>query len=84
MAEKYDIGSIGTLKIDTEGHDCVILANYIAYCDKRPDLLARKVIFESNMLTSKDDQDRITAMFVDRGYQLVSRGLDTVLTLDSI
>jgi hypothetical protein len=37
------------LKIDTEGHDCVILNNYIDHCKTNKDLLAKKILFETNM-----------------------------------
>jgi len=74
-----DVQSIGFLKIDTEGHDCVILHNYIDYCVVNPELFAKKIMFETNVLSSKEDQDRVVARLKDNGYTVISFGEDTVL-----
>jgi len=42
----YDVTSIGHLKIDAEGHDIIILRQYLDYCAKYPECLADKIEFE--------------------------------------
>jgi len=74
-----NVKSIKTLKIDTEGHDCVILDNYIDYCLIYPNLFAKKIIFETNVLSSKDSQDHIINRLISNGYSLISRNTDTIL-----
>jgi hypothetical protein len=68
-----DVESIDHLKIDTEGHDCIILQNYLDYCNKHTNLFAKKITFEANFLTKKEDQDIIINQFYDVGYSLESR-----------
>lgn len=46
FASTYDITAIGYLKIDTAGHDIVILRQYFEYCAKNPACLADVIEFE--------------------------------------
>ena len=46
FASTYDITAIGYLKIDTAGHDIVILRQYFEYCEKNPRCLADVIEFE--------------------------------------
>jgi len=79
LIRQYDITSIDTFKVDTEGHDCVILADYIRLCDEVPELLANTIIFETNCLSSVQDQTHILQELLRRGYRILSRSDDTVL-----
>jgi len=54
FADKYDVTTIGDLKIDAEGHDVVILEQYLAYCETHPECLAQRVQFEKNSETWGD------------------------------
>jgi FkbM family methyltransferase len=75
-----DVQSIDYLKIDTEGHDCVILQNYIDFCEGRPELFAKKIRFETNILSSRVKQQEVIDRLLLNGYTLVSFDEDTVLT----
>ncbi len=78
--EKYKIKKVKYLKLDTEGHDTVILGGLCDYLKtKTTDFYPSKIRFESNELTSEDDVDDIIGKFVTIGYHVVSRGYDTVL-----
>jgi FkbM family methyltransferase len=79
-----NVQSVNTLKIDTEGHDCIILKNYIQYCSTHPRAFATTIHFETNVLTSKTEQDNVIALAVQHGYSVASRGDDTVLVRDRL
>lgn len=69
------------LKIDTEGHDTVILKKF--YEDMTSNLYLPHVIqFESNVLTKEDDVDEIIQLFYNKGYDLIEKSHDTVLNLN--
>ena len=54
LIEEYNIGSIGYLKIDTEGHEHIILKNYFEVCKSNPSLYAKKIKFEFNETSNKE------------------------------
>jgi len=64
-----DVTSIGYLKIDTEGHDAVILNAFLDLVATRPSLLPHTIRFEANSLSSKADIqqciDRLKALQYD-------------------
>jgi hypothetical protein len=76
---EHDVTSVNFLKIDTEGHDCVIMNNYIDYCEHHPSAFATKILFETNDLSSVADQEVVIRRLKSNGYRLRSRGHDTVL-----
>lgn len=57
------IGGIGFLKIDTEGHDHIILKDYLKNCLENPSLYADKIRFEYNESSNKKELDRLIKMF---------------------
>lgn len=71
LIEKYDIESVGLLKIDTEGHDITIM-NALLDTDLRPD----KIIFESNVLTNENDYNKVIERLYE--YQTKRVNFDTV------
>jgi hypothetical protein len=82
LFEENDVSGIGFFKIDTEGHDCVILNNYIDYCATNKELLAKKILFETNVLSSTSDQDAVINRFIELGYKIMYRNeTDTMLYL---
>ena len=81
---EHNVQTVNMLKIDTEGHDCVILKNYIEYCSAHPRAFATTIHFETNNLTSKVEQDNVIALAVQHGYSVASRGHDTVLVRDRL
>jgi hypothetical protein len=76
----YQVDSCDYLKIDTEGHDCVILKSYIQGLDEMKYKPVRKIMFESNVLTPESDVDHVIAELEKRGYVLEMRNSDTILT----
>jgi len=77
---KYNVESLDLLKIDTEGHDCIIMEDYLNYVVNKPNLLAKKIIFESNILSDKNLVDSIIQKCVSLGYSIISTGENTILT----
>ena len=69
------------LKVDTEGHDTIILKHYFENIIEQSQL-PHIVKFESNSLSNSDDVDEIVAIANTLGYDTVSRGHDTDLKLN--
>jgi hypothetical protein len=81
IIEKYNVEAIKFLKIDTEGHDLIILEDFLYYIQvsRQFNLLPKRIKFETKgsqkfKSTSKclNDYDRIThtiEMFKDVGYK---------------
>ena len=80
----YDLHNIRGckfLKIDTEGHDVVILDEFANYLKEKDSLYyPKKIQFESNELTDPKKVKDTISKYVDIGYILESSGYDTVLT----
>jgi hypothetical protein len=76
LFSENDVESIDYLKVDTEGHDCIILNNYIDYCLTNPKTFAKKIRFETNVLSTTVDQDFVLNRFLKNGYAIVSRDTD--------
>jgi hypothetical protein len=74
-----DVKSIDYLKIDTEGHDCIIMNSYIDYCMKHPEAFAKKIRFETNKHSLRSDQTIVIERLIKNGYRLVSFEEDAVL-----
>ena len=69
------------LKIDTEGHDIVILDEFANYLkEKGSSYYPKKIQFESNELTLPENVTYIINKFIQIGYILESSAYDTVLT----
>jgi Methyltransferase FkbM domain len=79
LFKNNNVGSIDLLKVDTEGHDPVILENYIEYCDAHPKLYAKKILFETNVLSSKTDQEMVISALNARGYRVVEVTSDNTI-----
>lgn len=60
VVEKFNVSSIGLLKLDCEGHDPVILRNFIeTFADKPLELLPKMIQFEFNHLSSVSEVQQI-------------------------
>jgi len=70
LVSRYDIESLDLLKIDTEGHDCVIINNILNSHSK---ILPKKIWFESNELTNPRFIDRTVERLIDFGYKVVGK-----------
>ena len=83
LLEQNNIRKIGYLKIDTEGGDCYILNDLIAYLsDKDPVYYPQKILFESNELSDSGMVDSVVQALRGIGYKLVHRGMDTLLEIN--
>ncbi len=80
---EHNIRSIGYLKIDTEGHDAIILNGLFDYLeDKSKEYFPKKILFESNSNIPTIIVDKLIERIITFGYNLVSRGEDTLLVLN--
>jgi hypothetical protein len=84
---EYRVRGIKYLKIDTEGHDIVILNGLFDYLESEPKkskkYYPKKILFESNFITPKEKVDAIIERSRVFGYKLVSRdNSDTRLELE--
>jgi FkbM family methyltransferase len=83
LIKEFNIKSIDYLKIDTEGHDYIILIEYIKICNSHSNLLANKIIFENNSLSNKDEVLDLISKFKILGYDSRQIGDNYELTLNS-
>lgn len=68
------------LKIDTEGHDTVIMGSLFEYIKFLPkQFYPQKILFESNVLSAKDNVDKTINNFISIGYVIVTRDHDTII-----
>lgn len=79
--EMYQIKSCDYLKIDTEGHDLIILNSWINAVESGITTAPKKILFESNQLTSPEQVDKMIVMLTDLGYKLVFRNDDVCMSL---
>ena len=79
LFEEYNVESIKYIKVDTEGHDCVIINDYFDVCIKNNHLFADKILFESNQLSDQNEVQKIIDKFIENGYNLEHRAQDTIL-----
>jgi len=79
LVSRYDIKSVDFLKIDTEGHDCIIINNIL---DDTAGVLPKKILFEGNELTPKETIDKTIDRLKQYGYNLiVNDGWDVIVEL---
>ena len=81
LLTEYDVQGFYLLKVDTEGHDSIILEHFLKN-NKSNNLLPHKIIFESNVLTNKKDTSNIIKISQKIGYDLISSDHDTILKLN--
>jgi FkbM family methyltransferase len=76
LTQRYNISSVDYLKIDTEGHDCHIINNML---DSGAIIMPTKLLFEFNILTSRELLDSTLNRLVCFGYEILDVGDDVVL-----
>lgn len=77
---QQNVKGIQFLKIDTEGHDCIILDGFYEYLTKKtPEYYPVEILFETNEHTTSARVDDIIKKFSGLGYIVVHRGYDTLL-----
>lgn len=69
LINENNVTGISFLKVDTEGHDSVIIQHYLELCNKRPELLAKEILFESNILSDKFLEQKNLHKLVELGYK---------------
>lgn len=66
IIDKYNITDFETLKIDTEGHDAIIIIDYFTSAT----ILPNKIIFENNILSDKAQINMAIDLLIKRGYNI--------------
>ncbi len=82
LFRKYGVGSVDYLKVDTEGHDTVILNAYLDLVERQPALRAQRILFESNALSNKRAVEAISKRLEALGYTVTSGRQDTLAVLE--
>lgn len=77
IIDKYKITSLDLLKIDTEGHDCIILNDYI----NTVDILPKVIQFESNELSDPGEVAKVVERLKPLGYDCKQVKYDMLCTL---
>lgn len=77
VLDEYHIQEINVLKIDTEGHDCVILNDFLDTVDTLPNTIQ----FESNVLSDKAEIDKAVERLRLKGYNCQQVNFDMVCKL---
>ena len=75
----YGIRRVGMLKIDTEGHDCIILNSLFGFLQKKNGAWPAKIMFETNTNIPPADVEATIKLYTSVGYVVESRGNDSVL-----
>lgn len=66
IIDKYKVSKIHLLKIDTEGHDTVILNDFLDTVD----ILPNKILFENNELSNRTEVLEIMKRLSNLGYKI--------------
>lgn len=74
---EHNVTEIDFLKIDTEGHDVVIM-NYLLDMENQPTI--NKIQFESNVLTNPNDLKLLYEKAKIQGWKIQRLETDTILT----
>lgn len=75
LYDEYKLNGTYLLKVDTEGHDCVILKHFLTNV-KYNHLLPHNIIFETNNLSNIKDIQNIWDIANSLGYELVAFAKD--------
>jgi hypothetical protein len=81
LMNDVSVDGVYFLKIDTEGHDTVILEKFYEEV-KNSTHLPHVIQFESNVLSSREAVNHIIRAFQNIGYDLIFNDHDTVLKLN--
>jgi len=77
ILDKHNVTAIDFMKIDTEGHDCIILNNFF----DEVDFLPKKIQLENNALSDSDAIKKIISRLAYKGYSLEYSKTDIIATL---
>ena len=70
LIRSKNIIGVDYLKIDTEGHDCVIIKSIL---DSETNLLPKKIKFETNILTPESLIKETISLLENRGYHVIEQ-----------
>jgi len=68
LIERYDVESVDLLKIDTEGHDCIIINSIL---NSNTKILPKKIWFEANELTNPKFVEKTIKNLESFGYRVI-------------
>jgi len=74
IIDKYNITALDLLKIDTEGHDCVILNDYL----NTVEILPKVIQFQSNELSDPKEVKKVVERLKPLGYDCKQVKFDMV------
>ncbi len=69
LIESENVSGIYTLKVDTEGHDTVILKKFFSEAD--PCYYPHNLIFETNSISDRDEVHDLIVNLIKLGYEIV-------------
>jgi hypothetical protein len=78
LFSENSVTSVDLLKIDTEGGDCRILTWFFVDIVVNPAIAPKRIIFESNALTKKDELDVVLKLYTAFGYTAKARDGDNI------
>lgn len=81
LIKKYNVNGCRYLKIDSEGHDIVIINSYLDCVNQGEISLIPKIQFESNELTDPDVVKNILEKLSTFGYKVTISGCNTTVAL---
>lgn len=81
IMNKLCIDGVYLLKIDTEGHDTIILKKFYEEIQNNA-YLPHVIQFESNVLSIDNNVNEIIDLFSTTGYDLIEKSHDTILKLN--
>lgn len=73
LLDEHEIEQMYLLKIDTEGHDCVILSKYLQDIKGDRTRLPYQLFFECNILTDEQVLTKMLSELDDLGYDLIRK-----------
>lgn len=82
VMKENEIYKVKFIKIDTEGHDCIIMDGiYDYYKNLNKERYPKTIQFETNENSNKLEVDNVVSKFLKLGFIVRSRGYDTILEL---
>ena len=77
IINKHNVTHIDFLKIDTEGHDTIILNDFL----DTSNILPTKIQFEVNVLSDEQEVSKLTIRLTQLGYKCTMHRTDMVCTI---
>ena len=84
FVKQYAIEEVEYLKIDTEGHDCIILNAWLDLCVTNNHLYPKRILYESKDLTNINDIMNMRTRLISLNYKLNILEYDTEAILTNL